>query len=245
MMRRIVVPFIVVASALSVCGCTSLDWLRSVGHYPSIAPSDYAFYSYFGTSSQVFQGPVSQVQGAAIEALRDMGFREIGPAKPCPESTSDLQVAALTPDGRPTTITFTPQNRMTNMRLSIGVAHIGDEVLCRDVFRRVVRTSGQIPRDYLPLDTTIANRFNPDYPNLMAREGKKIEELKGEPFRATPGIPAASPEFTSPVTGTGSGVVPQPFDPERPAATTNYPMLPYPFSPYLPSYPLEQMNPYP
>ena len=232
-MRRIVLLVVVVSSALPACGCGSLQWLRSVGHFPGVAPSDYAFYAYCGTSSQVFQLPVRQVQGSAIEALRDFGFREIGPAQPCPDKTVDLQIKALTPDGRPATITFTPQNRMTNMRITVGPVHVGDELLSRDVFRRVALNFGTIPRDYLPLEPTLASRSNPSFPSRPRYEGQTFEILEGEGFRPGQENLAPAPEFTSPVTGTGSGLVPQPFNPERPVMSPYYPILPYPFSPFL------------
>lgn len=244
-MRRIVVLVVLVSFALPASGCGSLGWLRSVGHFPGIAPSDYAFYTYCGTSSQVYQFPVDQVQGSAIESLRDVGFREIGPAKPCPDVAADLEIKALTPDGRPATITLTPQNRMTNMRITIGPTHIGDEMLSRDVLKRVALNFGTIPRDYLPLEPTLASRFNPQIPVRPQNAGRTSETLEGEGFR--PGLEnlAPTPEFISPVTGTGSGVVPQPFDPYRTYGGSNYPSMPYPFSPYLPFAPSDLMNPYP
>ena len=123
-MRRNVLLVVIVLSALLAGGCGSLGWYRAIGNIPGVAPSDWAFYEFCGTSSQVFQFPVPQVQSAAIEALRDLGFKEIGPAKPCPDEA--LAMKMRTPDGRPTTVTFTPQNQMTNMRIMIGPAHIGD-----------------------------------------------------------------------------------------------------------------------
>ena len=69
-------------------------------------------------------------------------------------------MAAHTPDGRPATITFTPQNSMTNMRIMIGPVHIGDEMLSRDVFRRVGLNFGTLPRDYMPLEPVLARRIN-------------------------------------------------------------------------------------
>jgi hypothetical protein len=244
-MRRIVILVVVVSSALPSCGCGSLELFRSIGHFPGVAPSDYAFYNYCGTSSQVFQLPVSQVQSSAIEALRDFGFRDISPAKPCPDSAPGIQIQALTPDGRPATITFTPQNRMTNMRITIGPVHVGDELLSRDLLRRVAVNFGTLPRDHLPLEPTLASRSNPIFPFRPDHEGRTFETLEGEGFRPGQENVAPAPEFTSPVTGAGSGLVPQPFDPERPVASPYYPMLPYPFSPILPSNLYDQMNPYP
>ncbi|MGC8639341.1 MAG: hypothetical protein ACP5XB_05615 [Isosphaeraceae bacterium] len=244
-MRRVVMLALVVGCMLPAGGCVSWEWLRSVGHFPGIAPSDYAFYSYCGTSSQVFQFPVEQVQGSAVEALLDLGFRELGPAKPCHDLPAALEISALTPDGRPATITFTPQNRMTNMRITIGPTHIGDEMLSRDIFKRVALNFGTIPRDYLPMEPTLANRFNPPVPIRPEHAGQTSETLEGEGFRPGEENLAPAPEFTTPVTGTGSGVFPIPFDPYRMNSSPYYPTLPYPFSPSLPSVPYPEMNPYP
>ena len=154
------VPLVVIVlSGLLAGGCGSLGWYRAIGDFPGVAPSDYAFYEFCGTSSQVFQFSMPQVQSAAIEALRDLGFKDIGPAKPCPDEA--LAMKMRTHDGRPTTITFTPQNPMTNMRIVIGPAHVGDQLLSRDVFRRVALNFGTIPRDYMPLEPTLARRINP------------------------------------------------------------------------------------
>ena len=107
-MRRNVPLVVIVLSGLLAGGCGSLGWYRAIGDFPGIAPSDYAFYDFCGTSSQVFQFSMPQVQSAAIEALRDLGFKDIGPVKPCPDEA--LAMKMHTPDGRPATITFTPQN---------------------------------------------------------------------------------------------------------------------------------------
>lgn len=243
-MRRIVLLVALVSSALPASGCGGFPgWYRAVGHFPGIAPSDYAFYNFCGTSSQVFQFPMHQVQGSAIEALRDLGFRDLTPAKPCHGSKTDVEVKGRTQDGRPVTITFSPQNRNTNMRFTVGPVHVGDELLARDLFRRVALNFGTLPRDYMPLEPTLAARYNPPVSVRPESEGRRIEQLEGEGFR--PGAEnLAAPEFTAPVTGTGSGIIPQPFDPFRYTPST-YPTLPYPFSPYLPTVVPEQLNPYP
>src|SRR5271157_5772978 len=160
-MRQNIPLVVVVLSGLLAGGCGSLGWYRSIGNVPGVAPSDYAFYDFCGTSSQVFQFSLPQVQTAAIEALRDLGFKDIGPVKPCPNEA--LAMKMHTPDGWPATITFTPQNRMTNMRIVIGPAHVGDQMLSRDVFRRVALNFGTLPRDYMPLEPTLARRINPPH----------------------------------------------------------------------------------
>jgi len=238
-MRRIISLVLISVTGLSAAGCGTLEWLRGAGHYPGIAPSDYAYYDYCGTSSQVFQFTVPQVQSAATEALLDMGFKDLGPAKLCPDEA--MAIAARTPDNRPATVTFTPQNAMTNMRIEIGPVHLGDHMLTRDVFRRVALNFGTLPRDYLPMEPTLARRTNPVYtmPPPFGAEPPQI--LEGEGLR--PGAERKAPEleFTAPVTGTGSGAIPPPFDPYRPYIPTieypNPPYMPYAPWPYTPFTP--------
>jgi hypothetical protein len=243
-MRRNVPLVVIVLSGLQAGGCGSLGWYRAIGDFPGIAPSDYAFYEFCGTSSQVFQFSMPQVESAAIEALRDLGFKDIGPAKPCRDEALDVKMR--TPDGRPATITFTPQNRMTNMRIVIGPAHVGDELLSRDVFRRVALNFGTLPRDYMPLEPILARRINAPSVLPPSMHGESPETLKGEVMRPGEGRTAA-PEFTSPVTGTGSGVIPPPNDPYRSSFPYNLyppyytPALPYPYGPPTSN---DMMNPY-
>ncbi len=244
-MRPIVMLVVVVSSALPFCGCGSLGWYRSIGNIPGVAPSDWAFYAFCGTSSQVFQFSIPQVQSAAIEALRDLGFKDIGPAKPCPNEA--LAMKMHTPDGRLATVTFTPQNRLTNMRIVIGPAHIGDETLSRDVFRRVALNFATLPRDYMPLEPVLAQRINPPTA-LPPWMHEPSETLKGEALRPEESRTPPTPEFTAPVTGTGSGVIPPPFDPYRSGFPSNlypslYNMPGLPF-PYGPATPADMTNPY-
>ena len=74
------------------------------------------------------------------------------------------------------------------------------------------------------------------------------ETLKGEALRPRESRTAPSPEFTAPVTGTGSGVIPPPSDPYRSGFPYNLysspyytPSLPYPYGPPTPN---DMMNPY-
>jgi hypothetical protein len=238
-MRRNVPLVIIVLSGLLAGGCGSLGWYRAIGNIPGVAPSDWAFYEFCGTSSQVFQFSLPQVQSAAIEALRDLGFKDIGPAKPCHDEAIAMKMR--TPDGRPATVTFTPQNQMTNMRIVIGPAHIGDETFCRDIFRRVGLNFGTLPRDFMPLDPILARRINPPSVLPPSMRGESPEMLKGDVLRPGEGRAAAG-EFTAPVTGTGSGLIPQPFDPYRSSFPYNLynmpsysPSLPYPYSLPLPN----------
>ncbi len=233
-MRRNVPLVVIVLSGLLAGGCGSLGWYRAIGDIPGVAPSDWAFYEFCGTSSQVFQFSMPQVQSAAIEALRDLGFNDIGPAKPCPDEALALKMR--TPDGRSATVTFTPQNQMTNMRIVIGPAHIGDETFSRDVFRRVALNFGTLPRDYMPLEPILARRINAPSVLPPSMHGESPESLKGDVLRPGEGRTAAG-EFNAPVTGTGSGVIPPPADPYRSSFPYNLytapyynPSLPYPYS---------------
>ncbi len=246
-MRQKIPLVVIILSGLLAGGCGSLGWYRAIGDFPGVAPSDYAFYTFCGTSSQVFQFPIPQVQSAAIEALRDLGFQDIGPAKPCPGEA--LAMKMRTQDGRPATVTFTPQNQMTNMRIVIGPVHVGDQMLSRDVFRRVALNFGTIPRDYMPVEPTLARRINPPSPTPTPTHFEPPLTLEGEGLRPEAGRETLpTPEFTSPVTGTGSGVIPPPADPYRSAFPYNLytppyssPSLPYPF---VSPGPYDAMNPY-
>src|SRR5271165_1198742 len=111
-MRRIV-PLIAVAIALApACGCEGLGWYRAVGHVPGIAATDYAFYDFCGTSSQLYQLSAPQVESALLESLGDLGFKVLEPPQHAPDGGGLIH--AHTPDGRPADITVTPQNRLTN-----------------------------------------------------------------------------------------------------------------------------------
>ncbi len=79
-------------------------------------------------------------------------------------------------------------------------------------------------------------------------QGEPSETLKGEALRPGESRTAPAPEFTSPVTGTGSGVIPPPADPYRSSFPYNLypspyytPSLPYPYGSPTPN---DMMNPY-
>jgi hypothetical protein len=248
-MRRIIPLVVAGLAGFSIAGCALPGWYRAVGHFPTIAQSDYANYDFFGVSSQVFQFTVPQVQSAAVEALADLGFKEIGPGKPEHDDDEGVSaIEALTQDNRRARVTFTPQNAMTNMRIMIGPKHVGDQILAHDVFRRVAINFGTLQRSYMPIEPTLVRRHNP--PTVLPeRIGTTVgEALEGEALRPEGRGPDV--EFSSPVTGTGSGVVPQPFDPYRPTPPyggaypyiptrdfpnpPNMPHAPWPYEPFTP-----------
>ncbi|QEH35851.1 hypothetical protein OJF2_44080 [Aquisphaera giovannonii] len=234
-MRRNVATAATMLIGLIAPGCGLPGWYRAVGSIPGVAASDYAFYNFCGTSSQVFQFPVPQVEGATIEALRDLGFTEQHPAER--RGHEARAMTARAPDGRTATITLTPQNGMTNARITFGPAHVGDERLSRDVLRRVALNFGTLPRDYMPVEPVLARRLNHRGPASPPQTGGEPPvTLEGEGLRPGQDHNARpTPEFTAPITGEGSGVIPPPFDPSRPY----YPgqvVEPGPYNPYGPSY---------
>ena len=99
-MRRIVYLVVLVLPGFSL-RLRAFGWTRAVGHFPGVAPSDYAFYDFCGTSSQVFQFSLPQVQTAAIEALRDLGFKDISPVKPSADEAIAMAAPHLTVGQRP------------------------------------------------------------------------------------------------------------------------------------------------
>jgi hypothetical protein len=69
-------------------------------------------------------------------------------------------IKARTPDGRPTKITISPQNLLTNVRVEIGPIHLGDKELSNDLLRRISLNFGTTRRVYTPIDTTLPKRMN-------------------------------------------------------------------------------------
>ena len=66
-------------------GCSGLGLLRSAAHIPGIAPTDYAFFNFCGSSTQLYQFTAQQVESSRLEALGDLGFREAQPTTRLPE----------------------------------------------------------------------------------------------------------------------------------------------------------------
>ena len=84
-MKRIIPVFAIIGSLASSSGCGGLGLFRSAAHIPGIAPTDYAFYNFCGSSTQLFQFTLPQVESSTVEALGDLGFREAEPATRLPE----------------------------------------------------------------------------------------------------------------------------------------------------------------
>lgn len=226
-----------VIAGAATCGCVLPGWYRAVGHYPGIAPSDYAFYYFNGTASQVMQFDETQVQTSALEALADFGFKVSQAPAQGPDGSIVLQVR--TPDGRPAEITITPQNEMANLRMTVGPVCVGDEMLSRDLFRRVALNLGTLPRNYLPLEPTLARRVNFSRGLPPRVEHAPPPPLQGEGLRPDERrYPAEDEGIAGPETAPTSNLS-SPFSPDQPFIPTrdnpnppNVPYAPFPYTPF-------------
>jgi hypothetical protein len=170
-----------VACVASASGCGSLGWYRAAGHIPGVAPTDYAFYNFCDVASQLYPAAPSQIESSAIEALGDLGFQIGEPPSRLPSGVATILVK--TPDGRPTKITITPQNALTNVKVAIGPVHIGDEELSRDLLRRIALNFGTLMRAYTPIDTTLPKRLNSSRFTPGPSSANAPIQLEGEGLR--------------------------------------------------------------
>ena len=236
-MKRIFPLVAMVGGLASTSGCGAVEFMRSAAHIPGIAPTDYAFFNYCGSSTQLYQFSVQQVEGSAIEALGDLGFREAEPTTHLPEGLVIFH--ALTPDGRPAKIKITPQNSLTSVRIEIGPVHLGDEELSRDLFRRIGANFGTAIRAYTPIDPTLPKRLNASSGFVPQAEHTPPLELKGEGLRpnenrdkAASGEPAMPGDEEAAAAGAlglpqGPGQRQGPYWPGVP-----YPVPPNPYIPF-------------
>jgi len=236
-MGRVVPLILAVISVSPACGCGGLGWYRAAGHLPGIAATDYAFYDFCGTSSQLFQFTPPQVESALVEALGDLGFKILEP--PIHHPDGEALIHAHTPDGRPADLTITPQNALSNLRVKIGPIHIGDEDLSHELLARVAANFGTVLRAYTPIDATLPRRINLSRgvpprmeptvpPALLKGDGLRPNESRdkavGEEAEA-PGSETVPPtNLPSPF----QGFVPTRDNPNPP----NMPYAPFPYTPY-------------
>ena len=140
---------LIALAAFGSVGC------RSIGRFPGIDPTDYA-YSYFnGKATQVYQFTVPQVVSSALEALDAMGFKEID----CTSKDGVVKIHAKTLDHRPARVTVRPRNAMAVMSVMIGLE--GDEMVSEALIQRVALNFGTIPRTIIPLEPTLRRRIDP------------------------------------------------------------------------------------
>jgi len=240
-MRRILPLAAVVIGLASSAGCGGLGLFRSAAHIPGVAATDYAFYNYCGSSNQLYPFSPPQVEGSAIEAMGDLGFKILEPPSRLPGGPSVIHANA--PDGRPATITISPQNSLTSVRVEIGPMHIGDEELSRDLFRRISANFGTGPRVYTPIDPTLPKRLNVSSGFVPQAEHTPPLQLKGEGLRPNENrdravtdeglIPGQESPSGTNIPGLLQGLMPgagaqrSPYGPGVP-----YPMPPNPYLPF-------------
>jgi hypothetical protein len=237
--RRIIPLVGVMMAALPASGCYGLGWYRAVGHFPGVAPSDYAFYNFCGTSSQLFQFPAPMVEASTIQVLGDMGFQLVEP--PSKDAHGMVLIRARAQDGRPVMLTIAPQGNLTNLQMTVGPFHVGDELLSRDLIRRVGLNFGTIPRDYTPLEPALARRVN-----LSRGVPPRVETVPPPPLEGEGLRPGAAEEPSPPSGLAPPGVISLPpsmgmggsFIPTR--DFPNPPTMPYAPWPYTPYTPFEE-----
>jgi hypothetical protein len=229
---------LVILSATSGCGVLGL--YQSAGHLPGIAITDYAFYFFCGTASQLYPFAPVQTGSSMMEALADLGFQVSEPPAPQPDGV--FLIRARTPDGRPARITISPQNAMTNVRVVIGPCHLGDYELSRDLLRRAALNLGTGMRAYTPTETTVARRINVPRGVPPQIPPTPPEELQGEGLRPIPGQPTMPLEEQTVPGSVVPPIVPQmlglpgalqQFVPTRDFPNPpNMPYAPFPYTPF-------------
>jgi hypothetical protein len=216
------VPMLAVFAALATTGC------RSIGRFPSIDPSDYAyaFYNIDGKVSQVFQYTVPQVESATLQALADLGFQKIDRRR----DDGEVTIHAKTIDHRHCQIHIRPRNNMTEFTIHVGIE--GDEVVSEAVVQRVALNFGTLPRTIIPMEPTLAHRI--DVRTIPGRPAGPVStstmlpvyppspaEVPGEPSPTPPApgeLPPASP--TPGAFGVPETPVPVPPAPSPPVPDT-------------------------
>jgi hypothetical protein len=240
-MGRIVPLVVMVIPLAASCGCSGLGWYRAIGDLPGVAPSDYAFYFFCSTASQLYPATPSQVESSMLEALGDLGFKVLEP--PIHQKDGESLIRASAPDGRPTRITIIPQNAMTNVKVAVGHWGVGDYDLSRDLLRRVALNFGTVMRAYTPVDTTVPRKIYTWRGLPASPRPQPPEDIRGEGLRPRPGeadtnleepaIPGQVAPPTIPQTLSVPGAM-QGFVPTR-----DFPNPPYmPYAPF-PYYPLQ------
>lgn len=233
-MKRIVALAALFAVLISAPGCGGLGLLRSAAHIPGVAPTDYAFYNFCGSSTQLFQFTQSQVETSAREALGDLGFREAEPATRLPEGPVILR--AFTPDGRPAKIKISQQNSLTSVRVEIGPVHIGDEELSRDFFRRIAANFGTGPRAYTPIDPTLTKKVSGTSGFTPRTTHTPPFELQGEGLRPNENRDKALSEDQAALAAAAAAAATGTAPGETPRQGLYIPGVPYPIppNPYIP-----------
>jgi hypothetical protein len=229
---RLTAAFLILASA---GGCGGAGWYQAVGHLPGNAYTDYAYYDFCGTSSQLYPLPAPVVQGSLMEAMGDLGYKVAEPPVRQPDGL--IVVHAHTPDGRPADITLTPQNSLTNVRVMIGPGHVGDVDTSRELFRRIAMNMGTAIRAINPIDATVPKRFNtpnglpprtqPGPPETLEGEGLRPNENRDKPLTPEEAPPAPDDGQTPALPDFLRNLVPTINNPNP-----GMPWAPFPYTPF-------------
>lgn len=225
----------IVAAGLiaGLCGCAGPGWYRAIGGVPGVAWSDWAFTFFCDTVTQLYPATPAQIESSMLEALADLGFRDVQPPT---RKDGDCVIRARAPDGRHVRVTIAPRNAMTLAAVVIGPG-VGDYELSRDLLRRVALNFGTAMRAYTPVEKTLPRKFIPPNPIPPPIPPAPPEALKGEGLR--PDLkrqPTGPEELTVPgsvvppimsVPGMLGGYVPTMGYPNPP----NMPYAPWPYGP--------------
>ena len=185
-------PTLAAIAVLALGGC------RSVGRFPTIDPTDYA-YSYFnGFYSQVFQFNASQVESSALQALGDLGFTKIEREI---QDNGAVKIKCWTLDHRPCCLWVKPRNTAMTI-LTVYVGLVGDEIVSSTIMQRVAMNFGTLPRTLIPMEPSLERRFNP-VPPLQPTLPKVVSIPTSLPPDA---VPLAEP----PAGDTGPAIPPPP-----------------------------------
>lgn len=188
----------VASLALAATGC------QAIGRFPGIEPTDYAHISYGCDFTQVYQFTPPQVETAALEAMADMGFREMKRE----EKDDAVVIRAKTLDRRPARVTIRPRNKMAEMTVRIG---LGDELASDALIQRVALNFGTLPRVMIPLEPTHARRNDPPPPPRPVYV-VPAEPIEPEPVEEVPPpLPPAGPSPFTPTDTTPPKLKPGPW----------------------------------
>jgi hypothetical protein len=228
-MGRVAPLIVAVISVAPACGCGGLGWYQAAGHLPGIARTDYAYYDFCGTSSQLFEFPLPQVESSLMEALADLGYTVPEPPHHSPDG--ETLVHAKCADGRPANITLTPQNAMTNVRVKIGPMHVGDEQTSHELLRRIALNFGAGMRAYNPIETTLPRRLNVPRGIPPVVQSPPPQTLEGDGLRPNENRDKAYSERNPDSNSVPSTTLPSPFQGFIP--TRDFPNPPYmPYAPF-------------
>ena len=185
-MARPILKLVAAAATVTLAGC------QAAGRLPGIDPTDYAYLHYQCNVTQVYPQGVPQIRSAALEAMGDLGYTKVQ----CEPDGDEVIIRAKTLDGRHARVTIQPRNTMAAMTVKIGAD--GDEMVSQALIQRVALNLGALPRTIIPLERTLARRFDP----LAVRPDTPIQmdppALRRRGESLPPMVPRAPSPFAPP-----------------------------------------------